>query len=269
MKRFRVRFFAAVLALAVAGCVNIDYVGQEFAPTPESEPIAYFTERAELPADRYRIIGRATLTAPDDSNSWVLREKLENYAREVGADAVCQVSVRRVAVGTYPAPQQNQQGPNLEGPAGGVIAGQPVQKNPYGEEVELQQNSLVRYEIELKALFLKNREELEKLLAERREELDALLAQPPAELPEVKEIVVPEAGEEQEKPQGPGTTDASGTPPPADEASATQSAPASAAALEEKPAEPESANGTEAASAEPESANGTEAASAEPLPSAE
>ena len=42
MKRFRVRFFAAVLALAVAGCVNIDYVGQEFAPTPESEPIAYF-----------------------------------------------------------------------------------------------------------------------------------------------------------------------------------------------------------------------------------
>ncbi len=170
---------AAGMAFLISGCVDINYVGQEFAPTPDSQPIAYFNARAELPQGEYRIIGRAVLTAPDGVNGWEIREKLEARAREVGADAVCQVSARRVAVGLYETPDMAFEGPaDLQGPTGNSISGMPIQENSYGETVPVRGEYKLRYEIEVKALFLKNKAELETLLAERREELDALAAQP-------------------------------------------------------------------------------------------
>ena len=80
-------FFAGVAALFLAaGCVKCDYVGREFAPTPESEPVAYFRNRGEIPPGDFRIIGRATVTAPDGTDGYDIRDLLLEKARNAVAD---------------------------------------------------------------------------------------------------------------------------------------------------------------------------------------
>ena len=72
---------AAGISLVAAGCIDLEYIGQEFEPTPQSRPVALFQNRAEVPPGEYRIIGRATLTAPDGTLGYDIQEKLLDSAR--------------------------------------------------------------------------------------------------------------------------------------------------------------------------------------------
>ena len=98
--------FGSSLTLLVcclfSGCVQVDYFGQSFDPTPETSPVEYYTSKNDIPAGKYRIIGRGTIATELDVGKYDIREALIEAARKHGADAVATVSVTRVPVGVYP-----------------------------------------------------------------------------------------------------------------------------------------------------------------------
>lgn len=168
---------AAGISLVAAGCIDLEYIGQEFEPTPQSRPVALFQNRAEVPPGEYRIIGRATLTAPDGTLGYDIQEKLLDSAREAGADAVCLISTERIHVGTYTIVNSDFSPPGSVrlNPGNLSADGSFRAVNTFGSEVtSVRGEERSRVEIEVKALFLKNRVELARILAERGRELEEL-----------------------------------------------------------------------------------------------
>jgi len=100
--KWTIRKILPAAALLVAGCVNVDYVGQSFDPTPEEARVEYIVGRSAIPAGKYRIIGRGTISTPRKIDSYDLREALIDEARKRGADAVVLVDYKWVRVGVYP-----------------------------------------------------------------------------------------------------------------------------------------------------------------------
>lgn len=177
-------FFAGIAApLLTAGCVKCDYVGREFDPTPESEPVAYFRSRSEIPPGDFRIIGRATVTAPDGTDGYDIRDLLLEKARKSGADAVCQVRARKLHAGFYDREETDPFEPQKPlDPANTEFRGAPstgkAEKAEYGEPVKLQGEKRFRQEVVVQALFLKKKADLDKLMADQNREISDTLAKP-------------------------------------------------------------------------------------------
>ncbi len=174
------RWLTALPAAALlAGCVSVDYTGQSFDPTPEDVPIDYFRSRREIPAGRYRIIGRGVISTTRRIDGYDIRELLTVAAREHGADAVALVSEKQVRIGVYEGSGDLISGPSSS--SANVYSmnpdGSPVQVDSFGAQTSLQGEVHYRTELEVRALFLKDREALEQLLARRGRELDALVKQ--------------------------------------------------------------------------------------------
>lgn len=176
---FRFSLAAAAIGL-ITGCVNVDYVGQSFAPLPETEPVAYFSSRGDIPAGKYRIIGRGRLETTRRIDGYDLREILVDEARKHGADAVALVSRKRVKVGLYPQESNMLAGPSSysANPYNLNPDGSQIEMDSFGAPAELQGEATFRSELHVRVLFLKDRETLETLLSERGRELDALVKQP-------------------------------------------------------------------------------------------
>jgi len=169
----------AAWLLFAAGCVNVDYVGQTFDPIPEGTPVEYFGDRKEIPAGKYRIIGRGVVTTTRRLDHYDIREILVDEARKRGADAVVLVGHKRTWRGIY------EREPDVS-----AVDTSPVSNSnnvrPGGEPLEIsldrseplrgEQHS--RLELELRVLFLKTKEDLEDQLARRGSELDRLVKQP-------------------------------------------------------------------------------------------
>lgn len=98
-------FSSAVLGLALllAGCFGVDYVGQNFPSLPENMPVLIFDEKNQPPAGEYQAIGRAVLTIPHGYGMVEVREKIAGIAREHGASAARIISVERLEVTGYTA----------------------------------------------------------------------------------------------------------------------------------------------------------------------
>ena len=178
----------AALLLVVAGCVNVDYVGQTFSPIPEGTPVQYFTARKEVPPGKYRIIGRAVVTTSRKFDKYDVREFLVDEARKRGADAVVLVYSRRIKRGVYER--------EVDEPAIDIApASKATNIKPGGGDLKvsldpadpLEGEHHYRVELKLRALFLRNKEDLEQQLARRGRELDQLVKQPdPAKQPEAE-----------------------------------------------------------------------------------
>jgi len=198
-------FFAGVAALFLAaGCVKCDYVGREFAPTPESEPVAYFRNRGEIPPGDFRIIGRATVTAPDGTDGYDIRDLLLEKARKSGADAVCQVRARKLRAGLYDREETDPFEPQKPlDPANTEFHGAPsadkAEKAEYGEPVKLQGEKRFRQEVVVQALFLKKKAALDKLMADQNREISDTLAKPSE--PSRPAADAPKANPEKKPPQ--------------------------------------------------------------------
>ena len=177
-----------VLLLFAAGCVNVDYVGQTFEPIPEGKPVEYFGARKEVPPGKYRIIGRAVISASRKFDKYDIRELLIDEARKRGADAVVLIDSKKIKRGVY------EREPDVA-----AVDISPASKSgnvkPDGEElmvsldrsVPLEGEHHYHVELKLRVLFLKNKEELEQELARRGRELDTLVKQPdPAKQPEAE-----------------------------------------------------------------------------------
>ena len=202
---------AAALFL-VAGCINFEYVGREFEPTPVSEQVGYYVNREQLPPGEFRIMGRAEITAPDGTDGYDIQELLLEKARAYGADAVCLVQARKIPVGCYPREEENQ-GPQLPlDPANVDFPGAPEplaeELQEFGQPQTLSSVVGTRYEVEVKALFLKKKAELERLTAEQDQELNEILGEPsepsrrsvPKEQTQSEAAAEPEAGTDSKVP---------------------------------------------------------------------
>lgn len=176
-RRNGLAILVAGIGLLVSGCIDLEYVGQEFEATPMSRPVALFQNRTEVPPGEYRIIGRATLTAPDGMLGYDIQEKLLDTAREAGADAVCLVSTKRVNVGTYQIENSSFSPPGTLrlNPGNRSADGSMREINTFGSRASsVRGEERSRIEIVVKALYLKNRKELARILAERGRELEEL-----------------------------------------------------------------------------------------------
>ena len=63
-----------VALFCVAGCIDFEYVGREFEPTPISDPVTYYVNREQLPPGEFRIMGRAEISAPDGTDGYDIQE---------------------------------------------------------------------------------------------------------------------------------------------------------------------------------------------------
>ncbi len=159
-----------LLLLLSAGCVNVEYVGQRFEPLPETDPVRIYDARSDYPIEDYRTIGRAVFTAPEDYGMLELREKVENTAREYGADAVKVVSSGSELIGTvYRQPQRERRPVSARtGTTGTTSDGGRLYVDTFGQETQLAGAQLDRYQLVIKVLMLMHKSRFEQLMAERR-----------------------------------------------------------------------------------------------------
>jgi hypothetical protein len=75
----------AFIMLTLAGCVDVAYRGESFHPTKH---VNFFYDHSSYPKDKYKIIGKATVTADSIISSDTINDKLLEKARQKGADAV-------------------------------------------------------------------------------------------------------------------------------------------------------------------------------------
>ncbi len=180
MKPWFRSFWALVVCGLLAGCVQVDYFGQSFDPTPETSPVEYYTSRDDIPAGKYRIIGRGTIATELRVDKYDIREALVEAARKHGADAVAAVAVNKVLVGVYPKEEDFDGSPTHPSRADSInpSSSSHAADKMLGRPTELRGGKSARTETHVRALFLKDKAALERILARRGKELDELVKQP-------------------------------------------------------------------------------------------
>lgn len=83
------------LALALAGCAHLDYVGETYAPTTAVQ--VYYTE-ANVPR-AYQVMGEVLATANLFVSSRKIQEQMIEKARAKGADAVVLLGMEHYKTG--------------------------------------------------------------------------------------------------------------------------------------------------------------------------
>lgn len=76
-----------VCLLGLAGCIDIEYVGQTYGEDPERHILWYNSEQ-EVPPDTYKVAGRATASCGSDRTNDDVRHALLEEAARRGVDAV-------------------------------------------------------------------------------------------------------------------------------------------------------------------------------------
>ncbi|MDD3887140.1 MAG: hypothetical protein PHI35_09725, partial [Victivallaceae bacterium] len=143
-----------VSAVFLTGCVSYDYVGRQFEPLPEDAEIVYYNDRSDVPQGKYGVMGRITMTGPDNFDAYDIKDELLAKARDYGANAVCVMSVKTVKVGTYEISNDGFSGPvNPYNPANVNPDGSPIQVDSFGREVRLGGETRFRYEVRVAAIF--------------------------------------------------------------------------------------------------------------------
>ena len=146
MKEYRVfsrlphLMFCGILSAFVAGCTNFDYVGRSFAPLPATAKVTIFYERDAMPEGKYSMTGRGILTAPESYGRYDIEERLDELARERGADAVLIVNSKTKlhtfnvpgGGGSFAAPSSIKTNPNNTAPDG-----RPLAENSFGQQVNV------------------------------------------------------------------------------------------------------------------------------------
>ena len=181
MKRYVL--WSAALLMLLAGCVDVDYVGQTFDPIPEGSPVEYFNSRKEIQPGKYRIIGRAVITTWRRLDHYDIRELLTDEARKRGADAVALVGFKRIWRGVYERDADVAAVDTSPASKSGNVkpGGEPLEVS-FDRSEPIRGEHRARQELEMRVLFLKDKEALEEQLARRGRELDRLVKHPdPAE----------------------------------------------------------------------------------------
>ncbi len=161
----KIAMIAIAAMMFVCGCVSVDYVGQQFPEIEEDEPVIIFRQNSDYPASEYKVIGRATFTAPDGYASIELDEKIEDTARSYGAQAVKVISFERTVIGSdYVQPSTSRQQVSItQGTTGLSNDGSQLYTDSFGDQVSMEGKRITRYDLVAKTLFLIKRTRYEKL----------------------------------------------------------------------------------------------------------
>ena len=167
--------------MVLAGCMDFEYTGREFASLSGVRMPKYFKKKDDLPPGMYEIIGRAKVTAPESCDREDIRIKLLEEAARRGADAVCLASVSRIEVGLFESDGQfNGPSDHSVNPYNLTPDGSPIRENMAGKTVELTAETRKAVRIVVRALFLKDKKVLEKTISEREKQLDRIIGKPSA-----------------------------------------------------------------------------------------
>lgn len=177
------RFCAAAVLIVTAGCVNIDYIGQKLAPLPDEQLVTFFSEKQNVPQQEFALIGRAEVSAPDGTEILLIKEKLQDQAREVGADAVKIVSMERVKVGTIQVSGSGSQ-PEANSTASAMsrtIGGDPIYTDSFGRTAVQPSRIEDKYEVILQVQFFAGRDKFDNAMRERNIEREKAIQERIAE----------------------------------------------------------------------------------------
>lgn len=105
------KFLLLLLPLFLAGCMNIDYVGKQFAPT---EKVSYTENPDEVPLDDYTLIGRFTVKSRTMYHPYEVEDKILEKAGMYGGDLLCLTDAGLDLYGVYPTNRQEFGSPRLE-----------------------------------------------------------------------------------------------------------------------------------------------------------
>ena len=146
------KYFAAICCMVfAAGCIDVEYIGQDFPPLPETSPVLIFSADDEVPPGEFQVIGKLKMSVPPGIDMVEVREKISGEAREHGASAARIVSMEKKLVNRYyGASRQESVSPMLAGRSTvGVRAaqpdGSPTKINSFGEVVEPNRTYRERY----------------------------------------------------------------------------------------------------------------------------
>ena len=163
---------AGLLAAVLTGCIDVEYVGQDFPPLPEGTSILFFDAKNPVPAGQFQSIGRATLTVPSGYDNIEVREKIAATARAHGASAVRIVSEERRQVNRYYETSDEEISSSLSGArSGGDLGrlpdGTPTEVNSFGEVVAPNRTYRTQYERVIRILLLMKEQAYQRAVTER------------------------------------------------------------------------------------------------------
>ena len=147
-------YLAAVFCMVSVqtGCVNVEYIGQDFPPLPDTRSVMIFQAGDEIPPGEFQVIGKLKMNVPPGIDMVEVREKLAEEALKHGASAVRIISIEKKLVNRYyGAERQEALSPMVAGRSaiGGRATqpdGSPLEVNSFGEVVEPNRTYRERYE---------------------------------------------------------------------------------------------------------------------------
>lgn len=170
-------FFRTVFSflgiILFSGCVNIDYVGQEYPERNSDAEIMFYNSKEDVPKDTYRIIGRANIDAPASYNPAEIKNKLLKKARDCGADAIEVVEFKREKTGVQKVIASNDEYNGVVGTwaNNGVRSdGSPIYVDSFDTTVPLKQTYRDTFELKIKVLFLISNERFQEFQKKAAEE---------------------------------------------------------------------------------------------------
>ncbi|MDD4817000.1 MAG: hypothetical protein PHI85_03410 [Victivallaceae bacterium] len=202
MNRNVFKLLAAVFAACVvSGCIDIDYVGQRLDPLPSDMPVVFFNEGQDFDVAKYAEVGRATVTAPDGTNMVEIKEKLQDEARSVGADAVKIIAFKRVNEGVIYVTGGGNDSPDayVTGNQSRSVGGDPIYTDSFGQTGNLSTSAEPRYVVRLDVIFLALKTKFDAAMIERRQQREQSAAKAaadplPTQLPlDAQEVTRPAA----------------------------------------------------------------------------
>ena len=169
-------YLAAVfcMVLVQTGCVNVEYIGQDFPPLPDSRSVMIFQENDEVPPGEFQVIGKLKMNVPPGIDMVEVREKLAGEALKHGASAVRIISIEKKLVNRYYGSERQEiLSPMLSGRSsiGGRATqadGSSVEVNSFGEVVEPNRTYRLRYEHVVKVQLMMTAKEYARALELRR-----------------------------------------------------------------------------------------------------
>ena len=174
MKKFMLYMAAVICAGVMTGCINVEYIGQDFPALPDNRSVLIFTADNEVPAGEFKVIGKMKMTVPPGVDMVIVREKIAEEARAHGASAARIVSAEQVLVNRYyGAARQEAESPMLTsrstvGPMATNPDGSPVAVNSFGEVVEPNRTYRERYEHVVKVQLLMSNQDYNRAVELRR-----------------------------------------------------------------------------------------------------
>lgn len=150
-----------ILTVLSTGCVDINYLGQEFDPLPEKSEVKIYQNKQDIPVGKFTAIGKVEITGPRKMDAYDVRDTLVSLAKSKGAKVVLLVESNIKVAGVFNPEFEGENSPNGGKPNFGPLDKKFLvlgKSTSLSKEVPLKRNRVV------KAIFYKDKKEVEQAL---------------------------------------------------------------------------------------------------------